>query len=203
MEAVLIFLLGAASAAGLFWTWTRLWSFRGQEPMDYEGERVVFDLRRHLSGDFICDGLIFGPFGRVVSRFTADFSVTWTGAEAVMTERFSYDSGEVQHREWHLNLSDDGRIEAWADDVPGGGRGRQAGSAVNLRYRIRLLPTAGGHVLDVNDWMYLLENGVIVNRSQFRKFGVRVAELVATIRSAAHEAEVENVDRTRERIAAE
>jgi hypothetical protein len=30
--------------------------------------------------------------------------------------------------------------------------------------------------------MYLTPGGVIVNRSQFRKFGIRVAELVATMR---------------------
>ena len=41
---------------------------------------------------------------------------------------------------------------------------------------------AGGWVLDVTDWMYLMENGTIINRSQFRKFGIKVAELVATMR---------------------
>jgi hypothetical protein len=35
--------------------------------------------------------------------------------------------------------------------------------------------------------MYLLENGVIMNRSQFRKFGFKVAELVATMRPATAE----------------
>jgi hypothetical protein len=32
--------------------------------------------------------------------------------------------------------------------------------------------------------MYLMENGAIMNRSQFRKFGIKVAELVATMRPA-------------------
>ena len=53
---------------------------------------------------------------------------------------------------------------------------------MQLKYRIRLLPEAGGHVLNVTDWMYLMENGTIMNRSQFTKFGVKVAELVATMR---------------------
>jgi hypothetical protein len=30
--------------------------------------------------------------------------------------------------------------------------------------------------------MYLMENGTIMNRSQFTKFGITVAELVATMR---------------------
>ncbi len=37
----------------------------------------------------------------------------------------------------------------------------------------------------VTDWMYLADNGTIVNRSQFRKFGFKVAELVATMRPVA------------------
>jgi hypothetical protein len=37
-------------------------------------------------------------------------------------------------------------------------------------------------VLDATDWMYLVDNGTIMNRSQFRKFGFTVAELVATMR---------------------
>ncbi len=53
---------------------------------------------------------------------------------------------------------------------------------MRLDYRIRLPEQAGGHVLDVTDWMYLMENGAIMNRSQFRKFGIKVAELVATMR---------------------
>ena len=57
-----------------------------------------------------------------------------------------------------------------------------------LRYKIRLTPEAGGHVLDVIDWMYLMENGTIMNRSQFRKFGIKVAELVATMRPAPAQA---------------
>ena len=66
----------------------------------------------------------------------------------------------------------------------GEGIGRAEGSAVLLNYRIRLTPEAGGHVLSVTDWMYLMENGTIMNRSQFRKFGIKVAELVATMRPA-------------------
>ena len=57
-----------------------------------------------------------------------------------------------------------------------------SGSAVQLKYRIRLPEESGGHVLDTVDWMYLAPNGTVMNRSQFRKFGIPVAELVATMR---------------------
>ena len=99
-----------------------------------------------------------------------------------MVEYFNYDSGLKQTREWTLTLHPDGCIAADAPDLRGTGQGRQLGAAVHLQYRIKLPPSAGGHVLDVVDWMYLLDNGTIMNRSQFRKFGIKVAELVATMR---------------------
>ena len=54
-----------------------------------------------------------------------------------------------------------------------------------MRYRLRLAKDAGGHLLNVTDWLYLAPNGVILNRSEMRKFGIKVAELVATIRRVA------------------
>ena len=99
-----------------------------------------------------------------------------------MTEEFRYDSGTTQNREWRLTLGNDGSIKAEAEDVVGMGQGVQSGPGVVLNYRIRLPKESGGHVLDTTDWMYLMENGAIINRSQFRKFGITVAELVATMR---------------------
>jgi hypothetical protein len=184
MTSILSALIGALIVIALIALRTRYASFAAQAPSDYAGKGPDFDLRRHLSGPLTCEGVIFGPTGRVTSRFVADMTGTWDGATGTLAEVFRYDSGTVQHRAWTLALAPDGKIAATAADVVGTGEGRVEGSGVLLSYRIRLTPEAGGHVLDVTDWMYLLENGAIMNRSQFRKFGIKVAELVATIRPA-------------------
>ena len=88
----------------------------------------------------------------------------------------------MQDRKWTFTLGNDGSIKAMAPDVVGVGQGRAEGPGVQLKYRIKLEKDAGGHVLNVTDWMYLMENGTIMNRSQFTKFGIKVAELVATMR---------------------
>lgn len=174
-------LIVLVAAAGL----SRFIGFRAQRPQDYDVQGAAqFDLRDHLNGPIDCEGVIYGPTGRVASRFVGRFMAEWSGNTGVMREEFRYDSGSVQHREWRLTLGNDGSIRAEAPDVIGQGIGQQMGSAVNLKYRIRLSEDAGGHVLDTVDWMYLAPNGAIVNRSQFRKFGIKVAELVATMRKA-------------------
>lgn len=183
MEAFGFVIMGSLLMIVLSYFRAKYFDFAGQSPADYAnlpGE--AFDLRKHLNGPIACEGVIYGPLGRVASRFTGEFVANWDGNKGVMKEHFLYDSGSEQFREWHLTLGNDGRIRAEAADVVGTGQGVQSGPTVQLRYRIRLADDAGGHVLDTIDWMYLAPNGTIVNRSQFRKFGIKVGELVATMR---------------------
>jgi hypothetical protein len=184
MTSLLWLLVGLLVALGLAVLHSRTLGFRAQRPADFAGKGPAFDLRRHLSGPIQCEGVIYGPTGRVSARFVADMHGIWDGNRGVLKERFHYDSGRVQDREWTLELGNDGRVRATAPDVVGTGEGQSTGPAVRMLYRIRLDREAGGHVLDVTDWMYLMENGTIINRSQFRKFGIKVAELVATMRRA-------------------
>jgi hypothetical protein len=156
-------------------------SFWSQRPENY-ASGPEFDIRERLNGPILCEGIIFGPMGRVSSRFVANFNAKWDGNTGTMAEHFTYDDGSEQRREWQLELAEDGSIKAQAADVVGTGTGRQMGSAVLLNYRIKLAENAGGHVLTTTDWMYLTPNGTIMNRSEFRKFGIKVAELVATMR---------------------
>lgn len=156
--------------------------FRAQRSQDYATLGPKFDARIHLSGPILCEGVIYGPLGRVTSRFVAEMHGIWHGNSGTLSESFRYDSGAQQERAWALTLGQGGALTATADDLVGPGIGQVSGAAVQMRYKIRLPDASGGHVLTVVDWMYLMPNGTIINRSQFRKFGIKVAELVATMR---------------------
>lgn len=159
-------------------------SFAAQRASDYARTGPAFDLRRHLAGPILSEGVIFGPDGRVASRFVAEMQGDWDGDTGTLSERFRYADGGVQDRKWNLTIGADGRFTATADDIIGTGTGEQSGATARITYRLRLPEAAGGHVLDVTDWLYLMENGTIMNRSEMRKFGVKVAELIATMRPA-------------------
>ncbi|KIN75211.1 Lipoprotein [Sulfitobacter noctilucae] len=184
MESLLLILIGTGLASLMIWIRKRMAGFYGQSPADYEDGWPVFDIQQHLNGDMVCEGVIFGPLGRVTSTFIADFHITWEGNKAVMDEVFRYNDGSRQTRQWIITLGSgsDGSFITEADDVPGNGRGMQSGGTVQMCYDIRLPDTSGGHLLNTIDWMYLTPDGAIMNRSQFRKYGFKVAELVATIR---------------------
>lgn len=182
MEAWLFLALGIVLTTAFVVLRRRYGEFPGQTPEDYSEGFPTFDLQQHLNGEMICEGVIFGPLGRVTSSFVADFTITWDGPVGVMKERFRYNDGTTQDREWVITLGEGDHFSTTAEDVPGGGRGILAGSAVQTRYNILLPENAGGHLLSTVDWMYLTPDGTIMNRSQFRKYGVKVAELIATIR---------------------
>ena len=132
----------------------------------------------------ISEGVIFGPTGRVASRFTAEMQGDWHQGGGTLLESFTYAGGGGQNREWIISDTGPGRFTATAADILGEATGEYDGAALRMRYRLRLDADAGGYILDVTDWLYLAPDGTILNKSEMRKFGIKVAELVATIRPA-------------------
>lgn len=169
-------------AALLLLAWPRFLGFRSQRPRDFAGKGPAFDPALHLNGPILCEGVIYGPLGRVSSRFVAKMEGVWDGNRGTLRESFRYDDGSEQQRAWRLVVQPDGRLQAEADDLAEVGAGQVSGPTVQMLYRLRLPASAGGHVVSVVDWMVLMENGSILNRSRFYKFGIPVAELVATMR---------------------
>jgi len=182
MNGFLFSALGAAATLFMVYLFQWFTSFKRQRPSDFEGQGPQFDIREELQGDILCEGVIYGPLGKISSRFCADMKVSWEGNVGRMTERFVYDNGDIQDRAWTLTVGNDGSVKANADDVVGTGIGQIAGPSFLMNYKLQLPKASGGHVLDAVDWMYLVENGSIINRSQFRKYGIKVAEIVATMR---------------------
>lgn len=174
--------LGVFLTLALFAGLSRLIGFRTQKPGDFASNGPDFDMATHLNGNILCEGVIYGPLGRASSRFVADMIGAWDGKSGTLAETFRYDNGTAQERCRTLRIGDAGTIRADAPDLVGSGIGTQKGAAVQMCCRIKLDLSADGHELNMIDWMYLMENGTIMNRSQFRKFGVPVAELIATLR---------------------
>ena len=142
-------------AALLLWAWPRLAGFRSQRPRDFAGKGPAFDPALHLNGPILCEGVIYGPLGRVNSRFVAKMEGVWDGNRGTLRESFRYDDGSEQQRAWRLVLQPYGHLQAEADDLAEVGAGQISGPTVQMLYRLRLPASAGGHVVSVVDWMVL------------------------------------------------
>lgn len=178
----IVVLLPTVLLAGIL-LWQLLTGFRSQNPDRYENSIPKFDMAKHLNGSFLSEGVIFGPLGNVRTRFVARMEGSWQENSGRLKENFVYaETGGIQQREWTLTKLNGGKFTATAPDIVGTAHGRISGATARMTYRLRLPEAAGSHVLSVTDWLYLMENGNIINRSEMRKFGLKVAEMVATIR---------------------
>ena len=95
-----------------------------------------------------------------------------------MKERFEFDDGEKTDRTWEIVFQDNQMFKAKAHDIAGEAKGRQNGSAVNINYTLQVPYKNSTINLRMDDWMYLIENDLILNRTTMKKFGFKVGEIV-------------------------
>ena len=144
---------------------------------DYAGERPALDLRRYFDGTLDAYGIFTDRSGQVVRRFTVVMQCRWDGDTGVLDEAFTYADGEKQRRVWRLTHLGEGRYEGRADDVVGVARGQTSGNAFRWNYTLAL--PVDGRVWNVgfDDWMYLMDDRVMLNKAVMSKFGIRLGEI--------------------------
>ncbi|MEM1160565.1 MAG: DUF3833 domain-containing protein [Pseudomonadota bacterium] len=149
---------------------------------DYSNEQPKLDIRTYLSGPLSASGIVFDRAGKADLRFVADITGTWEGNTGTLDETFRYSDGRTDERIWTITFSDDKNFTATAGDVVGEAVGIQDGNTVNMSYVLRLPRGDSTIDLDMDDWLYLNEDGTLINRTLMSKFGVRVGELFVTFR---------------------
>ena len=146
-------------------------------PSDYAAEKPTLQLRNYFNGRMLAHGMFTDRSGRVVKRFTVELVGRWQGASGVLEEDFKYSDGTTQRRVWRLQDLGGGRYTGEADDVVGIAQGQAAGNALNWRYTMRL-PVDGRDIeVQFDDWMYLVDERVMINKAVMSKFGVRLGEV--------------------------
>ena len=149
----------------------------GPTPADYAAETPVLDLKTYFNGDLVAHGLFTDRSGKVVRRFVVQMTGTWNGNQGVLDERFTYSDGKTERRVWRLTDEGDGRWTGRADDVVGVAEGRAAGNALNWRYTLSLPLDGKVYEVQFDDWMYLMDERVMLNKAVMSKFGVRLGEV--------------------------
>ena len=144
---------------------------------DYAAEKPVLDLKTYFNGELLAHGIFTDRSGKVVRRFTVKMSGTWQGKEGTLDERFTYSDGKTERRVWRLTDEGNGRWSGRADDVVGVALGQAAGNALNWRYTLAL--PVDGKVVEVqfDDWMYLVDERVMLNKAVMSKFGIYLGEV--------------------------
>ena len=143
----------------------------GPQISDYAGQKPALDLRSYFNGTLDAYGVFTDRSGQVVKRFT------WDGDNGVLDEDFVYSDGTTGKRIWRMKHLGNGRYSGTADDVVGEAQGETRGNAFRWGYTLAL--PVDGRVWNVtfDDWMYLMDERVMLNKAVMSKFGVRLGEV--------------------------
>lgn len=144
---------------------------------DYRAEQPTLDLRQYFNGDLNAWGMFQDRSGKVVKRFHVAMKASWQGEVGTLDEDFTYADGTKQKRVWTLTRQPDGSYIGRADDVVGEARGEVAGNALRWRYVLALPVDGKVYHVNFDDWMYLIDDKVMLNRSFMSKFGFELGQV--------------------------
>ena len=145
---------------------------------DYAQQRPKLELDRYFNGRIRAHGIFQKRGGEVVRRFTVVMDCHWEGNQGVLDEAFSYSDGSTQRRVWRLTKHADGRYTGRADDVVGEAEGQESGNAFRGNYTLRLPVDGKDYDVQFDDWMFLVDERVMLNRATMSKFGITLGEVL-------------------------
>ena len=106
---------------------------------------------------------------------------TWEGDNGVLDEAFTYSDGTRERRVWRLRRGPDGSTYTGkADDVVGQATGRVRGNAFQWAYTLRLPVDGTTYDVQFDDWRYLMDDRVMLNKAVMSKWGVKLGEVTLT-----------------------
>ena len=147
------------------------------KPEDFKNKEPRLIIEEYLSGNVKAWGVLQNRSGKVTRQFNADLNGTWDGKQLILKEKFNWDDGEVQDREWTINKIDEHNYEGTAGDVVGKAKGYSYGPAFKFEY-VWLVPVKGRELkIKFDDWIFKQDDRVAINRATMTKFGFKVAEL--------------------------
>ena len=161
---------------------TLLTACAGIAPEAYQTEKPVLELDRYFTGTVDAWGMFTDREGKVVKRFTVVIIGTWNGDTGTLDEDFSYSDGTREKRIWTIRKTGPGRYLGTAGDVVGAALGSAAGNALNWRYVLDLKVGDKSYHVDFDDWMYQMDDRVMLNRATMSKFGFRLGEVTLFFR---------------------
>lgn len=148
---------------------------------DYQNEQPVLKLEEFFNGELVAYGMVQDYSGKVIQRFKADLQGTWDGNNGVLDEQFYYADGTTDERIWRITKTGENSYEGRAADVADVAMGTTAGNVLNWSYTLIIERDSEPFEVKLDDWLYLVNDNNMINRTQMYKFGIKVGEITLYI----------------------
>ena len=148
----------------------------------YQNSTPTLDMHEFFSGQIDGWGMFQGRNGEVKKRFYVDIDATHEGDNViVLDEKFSWADGTKSQRIWRLTKQADGSWKGTAGDVIGEATGEVVGNTLHWNYLLELPVEDKTYNVKFDDWMYLVDKDVMLNRSVMKKFGVELGSVTLSM----------------------
>ncbi len=144
---------------------------------NYENEKPSFDLQEFFDGNTTGWGIVQDRSGTVTRRFVVEILGKFNGNEGTLDEQFKWSDGKVEQRIWRLNKVNSKQWIGTADDVVGKAVGTISGNTLKWEYILKLPLENSSINVKFDDWMYLVDENVLMNKAKFSKFGFVLGEV--------------------------
>jgi Protein of unknown function (DUF3833) len=165
-----------------FFFLTLLTGCSGMKPEDFADREPRFRPEDYFAGKTRAWGIFQDRFGTVRRQFTVDIDGSWDGETLTLVENFLYDDGETEQRTWRVVKTGEHSYEGTADGVIGKARGESYGNVLNWQYRFALKVGDSTWNVSFDDWMFLQDDGVMINRATVTKLGIELGEITIAFR---------------------
>jgi Protein of unknown function (DUF3833) len=144
----------------------------------YAKEQPALQLEQYFNGKLIGHGVFMDRSGVVKRRFVVTITGTVLGETITLDEQFTWSDGVKDSRVWTLKRLGQNQWQGSAPDVVGKADGHVAGNALNWRYVLALPVDGKTYHVNFDDWMYLIDDKVMLNKAVLSKFGFRLGEVL-------------------------
>jgi hypothetical protein len=147
------------------------------DPSKYANQQPKLDVQQYFNGTLDAWGMFQDRSGEVVKRFRVVMKCQWKGDTGTLDEDFTYSDGSKQKRVWTLRKVGPDRFIGTAADVVGEAVGIVSGNALRWQYVLALPVDGTVYNVSMEDWMFLMDDKVMLNRAEMSKFGVKVGSV--------------------------
>lgn len=152
-------------------------SCTGPRARDFAGKGPRLDPKAYFTGHIRSWGMVEGPSGKVSDQFSTQMHGVPSADGLRLTQDFTFTNGRKEHRVWDIRVVDAHHFEGHANDSVGLAHGEAWGNAFEWNYTLAV--PVKGHTVNVHfrQIMLLQPDGVLLNRVQYRKFGLRLGSV--------------------------
>jgi len=144
---------------------------------EYAGTKPVLDIQHFFTGSMKAWGIIQNRRGLIVQTVKIDMLGEWNGDDGILSEVLNYGDGRIEKRRWNLKKTAAQCFKGTAEGIIGTAFGESNGNAIRWNY-VMTIPVGGKQYnVTFDDWMFAMDDDVMVNRSYMSKFGFKVAEI--------------------------